>query len=1035
MKTYINLLIFLLLMGCLSSLFAQEEKTITGIILSPFNQLPIEGAVITSSAATESATTDSEGKFSLKVTSLSGVIEIWSHNYYQQTLPILGRSNFEITLIPLSKFGYNQNKISALREADPLTITTNSTNINSKNINHSDITIDDVLTGSISGLSLTSKSGMPGEGSFINLRGIKSVLGNNAPLIILNGVPYMPDMNESPIIGGYSKSIFNAISVNDIENITLLKGHEASLYGSIGSNGVLLIDTKKATDLETAVEYSGQYGMAFNTSTLPVLNVSDFKSYIGDVGTTQYNDMGEMLDVFPFLKDDPDYYYKFLYNNNTDWQNEIYRPAFVTDNTIRIKGGDAIAKYDLSVGYLSKQGTIDNSKLDRYNTRLNANINLGQKIDLFSSVGFAFLNSEIYEQGMLNATNPILTALYKAPLLSANRKDQFNNSLPGYDAVRQFGVSNPMAVINKLTIGSDLYDFSFNTGINYRLTSHLTMKGTFGLYYNYNRENAFISGKDNSAIVPLLDGFALNTARAGVGEAVNYYTNISSMYKRTIGSNPLNLSIGYQSLITRHEYDAGQGTNTTSDFYKTLGYVTENEDFWGYIEEWNWMNLYSHADYTWNQLITLSANASYDASSSTGNDTKRWGIFPSAGITGYLKNLPLFSDIPFLNKLNIRAEYGITGNSRFSTRTSKYYYTSIPFRDLSGIQRGNIPNTKLSWETSNTLDIGLDFSLLKNKISGEVNYYQILTSDVIMPSKISPEFGIEEIYYNQGEISNNGLEISLSAEVINNNDFSFTLGGNVCMNNNILESLGGQSNMIHNLTDGSSVISQVNESVYSFYGYKTVGVIASQQDAENIGLSDYKGDSFNAGDMQFVDLDNNDTIDARDRTIIGDATPDLFGGLFFNVRFKKFDLTANFAYSVGNDMYNAVRRSLESVEGYNNQSTAVNRRWQTDDQHTDIPKATYGDPMNNSRFSDRWIEDASYLQLRSLTLTYTLKPGLFNFIKNGYVYVTGENLFTFSDYLGLDPVTSYSYNPMMQGFDYAKTPAPKSIKLGVKLQF
>ena len=1036
MKTYINLFLVLLALCLTTSISAQESNTITGKILSPYNNDPVEGAVITSSVATESATTDSLGQFTLKVSSLDGTIEVWSQEYFQTKLPILGKNQVEIILIPLNKYAYNQNKISPFQKPDYNIITGNSQNISENNIDPGVATVDEALFGNISGLYMINKSGMPGEGSYINLRGIQSVLGNNAPLIILNGVPYLPDMNESPIIGGYSKGIFNAISVNDIENITLLKGQEASLYGSIGSNGVLLIDTKKATDLETAVEYSGQYGMAFNNSKLPLLNVSEFKSYIGDVGLSQYEDMGDLLTTFPFLQDDPDYYYQFLYNNNTDWQKEIYRPAFITDNNLRIKGGDAIAKYDLSVGYFNHQGTVDNSKMARYNTRLNANIVLGKNIDLFSSVGFAFLTSELYEQGMLEATNPLLTAVYKAPILNPYRKDAFNNSLPGYDAIRQFGVSNPLAVVNQLSIGSDVYDFSFNTGLNYRVTPKLTLSGTFGLYYNYNRENAFISGKDNKAILPLQDGVALNTARAGVGEAVNYYTNINSVYKRMIGNNPFNFSLGFQSLITRHEYDAAKGTNTASDFYRTLDYVTQDKAFWGYIEEWNWMNFYSHADYTYNHLVTLSANASYDAASSTGKDATRWGIFPSGGLTVYLKNIPFLNDVDFINKLNLRGEYGVSGNSRFTARTSKYYYVGVPFRNLSGIVRGNMPNTLLKWETTNTLNVGLDIGLLNNRILAEAGYYEILTSDVIMPSKTKPEFGIEEIIYNQAEISNKGLEFSLMADVISNKDFGVTVGGNICMNKNVLESLGGEDEIIRELGDGSAVISRVGESVYSFYGYTTAGVFASQDDAYNAGLTDYKGDQFNAGDIHFVDTYGNDSIiDARDRTIIGDANPDMFGGLFMNIRYKQFDLSASFSYSVGNDMYNAVRRSLEAVDSYKNQSSAVTRRWIDDGQVTDIPKATYGDPLDNNRFSDRWIEDASYIKLRSVTLTYTLKPNMFDFIKSGIVYVTGENLFTLTDYLGLDPVTSYSYDPMLQGFDYAKTPAPAAIKLGLKLQF
>lgn len=1036
MKAYINLILFSLAFAITMNVDAQQEQNLTGKILSPYGNAPLEGAVITSSNAVEAAVTDSLGQFTLKVSSLSGEIEVVGRGFYKAVQPILGRNDVTVTLVPLNKFNYNEEKISPLRDADNDIMSTNSENVNSKNIYPGALNVEDVLQGAISGLTVINKSGMPGEGAYINLRGVQSVLGDNAPLIILNGVPFLPDMNESPIIGGYSKGIFNAISVNDIENISLLKGHEAALYGSIGSNGVLLIDTKKATNLETVVEFSGQYGTAFNTSSLPLLTPNNFNSYIGDVGLTYYDDMGEMLSAFPFLVDDPNYYYQFLYNNNTDWQSEMYKPAFVTDNTLRIKGGDAIAKYDLSVGYKNQQGVLDNTKLARYNTRLNANIVLGQKVDLFSSVAFAFINSDLHEQGMLESTSPLLTSMYKAPILSPYRKDQFNNQLPGYDPVRQFNVSNPVAVLNDVTTGSDVYDFSFNSGINYRVNNKLKLTGTFGLYYNYNRENAFIAGKSSGAILPLQDGFATNTARAGVGEAVNYYTNVSGIYKKKIGNNKLTASAGFQTLTTRTEYDAGQGINTANDFYKTLNYVTEGKILYGYIEEWNWMNMYGHFDYTFGNLLTASVNASYDAASSTGNDAARWGLFPSGGLTWYVKNMGFLKDVNLINQLNVRAEYGVSGNSRFSARTSRYYYVGQKFRDLSGITRGNIPNTQLKWETSNTLDVGLDISMLKNRIQAKVGYYSIYTSDVIMPTQISPEFGIESIYYNQGEISNKGFEGSLSIEVVRTNDWGFTLGGNVCMNNNTLESLGGRTEIIQEFSDGSAVISRVGESVYSFYGYESEGVISTATDANANPLYDYKGDQFSAGDIRFKNSDGEDNvIDQRDRSIVGDANPDFFGGVYANLRYKQLGLTANFSYSVGNQMYNAVRRSLESMSDFKNQSSAVSRRWITDGQQTDIPRATYNDPMENNRFSDRWIEDASYLRLNSLMLSYTIDSELFGFAQGGVFYVSGENLFTLSEYLGLDPVTSYSYDPKYQGFDYGKVPLPTTIKLGFKLQF
>lgn len=896
--------------------------------------------------------------------------------------------------------------------------------------------VEDAIQSAFPGLNVINKSGMPGEGSYINLRGIRTLAGNNAPLIVINGVPYLPDMNVSPIIGGFSRSVFNTINIHDIESITLIKGAKASLYGSLGSNGVLLIETSKANEFETLVEFSGQYGTAFNKATVPVLGVKDFKSYIGDIGLTQYADMGEMLETFPFLREDPNYYYNFLYNNNTDWQSHIYRPATIADNNLRIKGGDNIAKYDLSVGFLNHNGTLDNSRMSRYNTRLNANITLSQKVELFSSVGLTYVNSQQHEQGLLDATNPVLTALYKAPILNPYRKDEFNHQLPTYDIVRQFNVSNPLAVINKVEMTTNYSDLFLNTGLNYQLNADLKLTGVFGLYSNYTRQNGFVPGKSSGSVVPLENGVALNTARSGVGKTSNTYYDINAQYTKPLDNNHLNAGLGYRGLITKQEFDAGKGRNTSSDFYTTLSYVdSEGRNFWGYINLWNWMSLYGYMDYNFNNLLLASLNISTDGSSSSGNDAAQFGVFPSASLTWMVKNMDWLKDMGIVDRLNLRADYSITGNSQFSPNLSKQYYTSQIYRELSGIVRGNMANTHLKWETNNTLDVGLDLALFKYKVQATIDFYQTITNDVILPEKISPVFGTDYRYANMGKISNKGIEAGLQINLIESNDIELVVGGTIAANKNVLKSLGGQEDQIVTLGDGSSIISSVGHSPYSFYGFVSEGVFVSQIDAEGAGLVDYKGEQFNAGDIRFKDINKDGIINDKDRIILGDASPDFFGGFFTQLRYKQFALAAHFNYSYGNMAYNATRRELESMKNFYNQSVAVNRRWQTEGQVTDMPRAVYGDPMQNSRFSDRWIEDASFLRLAAITLNYQIDQPLLRYIKGGNIYITGENLFTLTNYLGNDPVNSFSYDPMRQGMDYGKLELPLTVKLGFNLQF
>jgi TonB-linked SusC/RagA family outer membrane protein len=1016
--------------------FGQQGTTITGTVTGPYKN-PIKGAIITFLNQTGSATSDSLGNFSLDAPALKGIITVWAPGYYDTKQPVLNGSPVHILMVPTDKYRYNQSLVMPLNNKDPEEYrNSQNQNINRKDVVPGTLFVEDVLHSGITGLQVTQKSGMPGEGSVLNIRGTRSMVGNNSPLIVLNGVPYLPDQNQSSLIGSYSQSVFNNIDINDIENITFLKGADAALYGSLGANGVILIETSKANDFETTIEVSGQYGLATNTRTLPLLNVTNFKSYIGDVGLTKYDDAGEMLTVFPFLKDDPSYYYKFLYNNNTDWQSLIYNTAFVTENNLHVKGGDAVAKYDFSLGMLDENGVLKNTSFKRYNTRVNANFTLGKNVDLFSSIGLSYSNNDLHEQGMLDATNPILTALYKAPILSPYAKDEYNHELPDYDVVRQFHVSNPLAAVNTIKMGSATYDIFFNTGINFRVTNDLKVSGLFGLYYNYNRQTAFVPGKDSHAIVPLNDSIAENTERAGVGQTLDLYFNVNSAYNKSFDRHGISAGLGVQGLITDQEFDAGEGRNTNSDFYQTLTNVTaEGRKFWGYTDNWNWLSMYGYLGYDFSKILFASVNVSMDGSSSSGSDANRFGIFPSGKITWKGKNMRWFQNSTFLNQLDVHAEYSVTGNSRFSSNLSKYYYTSQAYQELTAITRGNIPNTGLTHETTGTSELGMELSVLMNRIHVTADYYDALSKDVIMSVPISSVFGINHIFDNAAEIRNKGFELGLQAEVLKSKDFEFILGGTMAMNKNKLEKLGGQSQQITELGDGSAIISKVGESVYNFYGYISDGVFSNQADANTAALTDYKGDSFNAGDMKFRDKDNNHVISDTDRYLIGNANPDYFGTFFGNIRYKNLSLSANFSYSVGNKMYNAVRRSLESESNFYNQSAAVTRRWQAEGQKTDIPQVKYGDPMNNSRFSDRWIEDASYLRLNNVTLSYRLPQKLFKTVRGGTVYVSGENLFTLSDYLGLDPVTAYSYDPMMQGIDYAKLALPRTFKFGIKLQF
>lgn len=1043
---YLSVIIIALISSVIFCVNGQDKRTISGKVVSSLNE-PIEGAIITIPQA-GNVSTRQDGTFSISYpVKEAGSISVWAPGYYTVNQLIHNREHITVMMIPEDRYKYNESIVSPFRIEGMDQHTTAAMNIANKDFNAGSMKIDRALSGQVPGLQVIRSSGMPGEGSYLNIRGIRSLFAENTPLVVINGVPYLPDSRESQLINGFSRDIFQSYNIGNIQNITVLKGAATSLYGSLGSNGVILIETDAATstDLETKISFYGQYGMSWNSQRMPLLQGIDYKSYLSDMGMTYYDNMLDFLSDFQFLSD-PDTRYKYLYNNTTDWQNEIYRKGIITDNMFKVEGGDAIAKYNLSLGYMNENGTLDRTLFQRYHTLLNTNVLISPQIELAATFGLAFLNGRFQDQGIIPQTNPLLAAYARSPLLSPYEKDIDGNTLSSYSSYHygrlenmDFAVSNPLAITRTLDARNRQYDINIKAALTYKVRPNLAVTGSVGLYYNYNKESKFVPGLTDQAIHPLFDQFgeAYNTVKIGIAETRNHYYDLNLRYNNTWdGIHMLNLLGGVQVITSKNEYDVGSGRNTASDFYQTLGDTQGiGRYFYGYLERWNWMNFYGHANYTYNQKLSASVNMSVDGASSVGVYGNHFSVYPSAGLTWLGKGWLPLSNSTLVNLLNARVEYGLTGNSRFSSKFGKFYYTNLPYQHISGIVRGNVSNTQLKPEKSAQLNAGIDMRLLHNRIDISLDFYHNRTKDAIFASPLSSAFGTTKYYDNLGEIENKGIELFVQASPVRTRNFEWIIGGNIAFNKNKVVSLGGYDQLITEFSDGSQMITKVGESPYQFYGYQSLGVFSTQNEAEAANLKNQIGHTFQAGDIHFADKNGDHRIDDKDRVLLGDPSPKYFGGFFTKVRYNSFALSADFTYSKGNKAYNAVRRNLESLSTFGNQSAAVVNRWNLEGQITDIPRAQWRDPAGNSVFSSRWIEDASYIRMKNITLSYDFEKRVFNFFRSGTLYVTGENLLTITDYLGLDPEFSYSQSTNIQGFDLAKLVQPRVIKFGVNLQF
>ncbi|MCC8173509.1 MAG: TonB-dependent receptor [Odoribacter sp.] len=399
-----------------------------------------------------------------------------------------------------------------------------------------------------------------------------------------------------------------------------------------------------------------------------------------------------------------------------------------------------------------------------------------------------------------------------------------------------------------------------------------------------------------------------------------------------------------------------------------------------------------------------------------------------------IKNSSFLRNSDIVSNLTVRAEYGINGNSRFSSKYGRYYYESIPFRDISGMTRAGVPNNKIKPEKIHTTNIGVDFALVGNRLRVALDLYEETTKEMLLQKDIASVYGFSYMYDNAGEIRTRGIELAISSNLINTNNWNWNVGGNISTFKSEVRSLGGPEEKIITFSDGTKLISKVGKAPNQFYGYEAEKIFYTRREAESADYISHSGLKFAGGDVKFKDLNGDKVIDDEDMRILGNPMPDFYGGFYTDLRYKGFGLYMNFTYSYGNKIYNAVRRGAESMSNFNNQSKAVEKRWIKDGDITDLPRAVYGDQIGNSRFSSRWIEDGSYLKLKEITLSYETNRKLlfFNQIK---AYVTMENLFTVTKYLGLDPEFSYSYDPLTLGMDLGKVPLPKTAKVGLILNF
>lgn len=920
-----------------------------------------------------------------------------------------------------------------------------------------DLDVDEPMQLSLQGSILsTMRSAQIGVGAAMQIDGINSLNINTQPLIVLDGIILDMGYDNITMHEGFYNNLLTNLQVEDLASVTILK-NGYGIYGAKGANGVILISTKRNKSMATKIDVniSGNYQLM---PKLPaMMDAGQYRTYASELlGSTNTK-----LNSFKFLQSDPEYMYYNMYHNDTDWSDVSYRNAFVQNYNINVQGGDDIANYNLSVGYAMADATLKESDFSRFSLRLNSDIILADKLSLRFDASYSDVTRDLRDDGapndidnsMINA--PGFLSLVKSPFLSPYAHDYFGNLssfIANEDDYLSEVLGSEVSLANPLSILENGDGLNKNYFGNRLITLAVTPKYTFNRYLSLSEQFTYtLANADENYYIPLMGtpdftiesiGRVENKAAAMNAKQDGFMSNTYIDYSRRFNAHNVSLQGGVRyinnSLYQTSMYGYNSGNDKTPNISGQLKYKgTTGTDTKDISITW-----WAQGNYSFSEKYYLSASVGLSSSSRFGGDVSNgvqmlgvpWGIFPSVSGAWVVSAEPWFN-IGFIDYLKLDAGFDLTGNDGFDDSASRTYFAPVRLLGIDGLSLANIGNNSLQWETTKKFTAGLNMNLFGNRLNIAANIFRSNTDNLLSISSLSYLSGLENSWSNDGSLSNTGFDASFNVKIVNNDMFKWEAGASIGHYKNTITKLPNGKSVDYEAY-GATIRTQVDSPVGVFYGYKTDGVFSTEAeaDAADLCIMTENGlpDPFVAGDVHFVDRNNDGVIDEDDRFVIGDPNPDFYGRIFTKVSVKNFSLSATMTYSMGGDIYNYQRMLLESGSRFMNQSLAMTNRWTAEGQVTDMPRATYGDPHMNARFSDRWIEDGSYLRLKNVTLSYRI-PIQSTYLQGLTVWGAANNLLTLTNYLGSDPEFSSSNDVLMRGIDCGLLPQSPNFSLGVKI--
>ena len=1050
MKKYI--LSTILLLVSLTMAAQENSKTVTGQVVDAATKQPLVGVIVAAYDNDKySAMTDEEGRYTLKVPDYVSSVQMRIDGYnFLQCAIADGVANGQLYNETFTEVYKRQTNAIQSSEANRFA-------------NTSEISVDPFIAQQLGAdVRSVSRSGNIGLGNILTMAGINSLNSNAQPLVIVDDVIMDMEYNRTTLHDGYFTNMLANLNVNDIESIQVLKNGTA-IYGAKGANGVLLIKTKRNKSMATKIDVTINGRFELIPRLPKMMGAEDYRLYASELLANKTLSLSQMK----FLNNDPTYFYYNQYHNNTDWTDEVYKNAFSQNYGINVQGGDDIASYNLSVGYSLANSTLKKNDYSRFNMRLNSDINIAKGFDVRFDASYSDVDRSLFDDGAPTTvlsgvmTSPSFIALAKSPFLSPYAYDNAGNPshylaeaddyLEGMFQGRG-RLANPASILeygdgkNRNSLGNRLIVFAITP--KYEFNKHLTVSEHFALTLVNTNENYYlpIQGTPTFVVDGLDESATLNNlvmSQASSLTAIQSDTRLA--WKNQFGAHQVGVMGGVRYLNSAYKLTSQSGYNTPNDKAPKMNSSLSFKDTDGANDKTSEFIWYALGNYNYAQRYYVNAGISAHASSRFGKDADGlkmagvvWGLFPSVEAAWVISNESWFAGIKPINYLRLNVGFDVTGNDDIDYTASRSYFVSSRMLNSSatGIAIGNIGNTELKWESTSRLTAGIEGNFFDNRLNLRFNYFKSWTSNLLSLQQLAWTSGLEANWSNEGKLENSGFDAHAVVKVINLKDFRWELGASVGHYKNKVTALPDNNRSFETNLYGATIQTKVDQPVGVFYGYKTNGVYSTSAEAAANGkyLVKENGDKlfFKAGDMNFVDQDGNGTIDEKDRTVIGDPNPDLYGNIHTTLSWKNLTLSAVFNYSLGNDIFNYQRSLLEGGTYFLNQTTAMKNRWTTEGQKTDYPRVEYKDPMGNARFSDRWIEDGSYLRLSNITLSYYL-PIQSTYLQGITIFGNVNNLFTITKYLGSDPDCGIAGGILTQGIDRGLLGKGRSFSMGVNI--